>query len=104
MGTLIRTDGVSAGDRFDFVRGISATTWVPIQFQSEHCADYWGQFGASGLGAMQVVVLDVMPVTVRRTPGLISQAGPDQLKLLLVCAAGGRRESPHHARPKVPQC
>jgi hypothetical protein len=104
MGTLIRTDEVSAGDRFGFVGDISATTCGPMQFQSEHCADYRGQFRASGLGAMQVVVLDVMPVTVRRTPGLISQAGPDQLKLLLVCAGGGRRESPHHARPEAPQC
>jgi hypothetical protein len=104
MGTLTRTDDVSAGDRFDFVRDISATMCGPMQFQPEHCADYWGQFRASGRGAMQVVVLDVMPVIVRRTPGLISQAGPDQQKLLLVCAGGGRRESPHHARPEVPQC
>jgi hypothetical protein len=92
MGTLTRGDEVSAGDRFDFVRDISATTWVPIHFQPEHCADYWGQFRATGPGAMQVVVFDVMPVTVRRTPGLISQAGPGQLKLLLV-RGGGRRES-----------
>lgn len=37
---------------------------------------------------MQVVVLDVMPVTVRRTPVLISQADPDMLKMLLVCGDG----------------
>lgn len=29
--------------------------------------------------------MDIMPVTVRRTPKLISQADPDMLKLLLVC-------------------
>jgi hypothetical protein len=47
-----------------------------------------GEFRASGLGAMRMVVLDIMPITVRRTPELISQADPDVLKLLLVCGTG----------------
>jgi hypothetical protein len=35
---------------------------------------------------MQVVVMmDIMPITVRRTPKLISQADPDMLKMVLVC-------------------
>jgi AraC-like DNA-binding protein len=34
---------------------------------------------------MQVVVMDVMPIVVRRTPDLISQADPDMLKMVLVC-------------------
>jgi AraC-like DNA-binding protein len=38
---------------------------------------------------MQVVVMDVMPITVRRTPALISQADPDMLKILLACDSGG---------------
>src|SRR5262249_8822659 len=37
-----------------------------------------------GLGAMQVVVMDIMPITVCRTPALISQADPDMLKMVLV--------------------
>jgi len=45
-------------------------------------------FRASGLGPMQVVVMDVMPTTVSRTPQLISQADPDMLKMLLVCGGG----------------
>ena len=32
--------------------------------------------------------MDVMPITVRRTPALISQADPDMLKMLLVCGEG----------------
>jgi AraC-like DNA-binding protein len=68
-----------------------------MECRSEHRADYRGQFRASGLGAMQVVVLDIMPITVRRTPALISQADPDMLKLVLVCGGacvveqGGRQ-------------
>jgi len=85
MTTLIRTDQVPAADRLDFVRQISATTWVPMEFRSEYRADYQGEFQVSGLGPMQVVVLEVMPVTVRRTPYLISQADPDMLKMYLVC-------------------
>jgi AraC-like DNA-binding protein len=85
MSTLIQLDQVPAADRLDFLQDITATTWVPMECRSEHRADYHGEFRASGLGAMQVVVLDIMPITVRRTPALISQADPDMLKLVLVC-------------------
>jgi len=37
------------------------------------------------MGAMQVVVMGIMPITVRRTPPLIAQADPDLLKVYLVC-------------------
>ena len=88
MSTLIRTEEVPAADRLDFVQEMTATTWVPMECRSEYRADYRGEFRASGLGPMQVVVLDVMPITVRRTPELISQADPDMLKMLLVCDGG----------------
>src|SRR5437764_5745753 len=88
MSTLIRTEQVPAADRLDFVQQITATTWVPMECRSDYRADYRGRFRASGLGPMQVVVLDVMPITVRRTPELISQADPDMLKILLVCDGG----------------
>jgi len=86
MSTLIRTDEVSAADRLDFVREMSATTWVPMDCRTigDHTG-YVEEFRASGLGAMQVVVMDVMPIIVRRTPELISQADPDMLKMVLVC-------------------
>ena len=81
MSTLIRTDQVPAADRLDFVREMTAATWVPMECRSEF-GDYRGEYRASGLGAMQVVVMDIMPITVRRTPRLISQADPDLLKSL----------------------
>lgn len=88
MSTLIRTDQVPAVDRLDFVQEITAATWVPMECRSDYRADYWGEFRTSGLGPMQVVVLDIMPITVCRTPALISQADPDMLKLFLVCDGG----------------
>jgi AraC-like DNA-binding protein len=88
MSTLIRTDQVPAADRLDFVQEITAATWVPMECRSDYRADYRGEFRTSGLGPMQVVVLDIMPITVRRTPALISQADPDMLKLFLVCDGG----------------
>jgi AraC-like DNA-binding protein len=88
MSALIRTAEVPAADRLDFVQTISASTWVPMECRSEFRADYWAEFRASGLGPMQVVVLDIMPITVRRTAALISQADPDMLKLFLVCGGG----------------
>ena len=84
MSTLIRTSQVPAADRLDFVREMTAATWVPMECRSES-ADYQGEFRASGLGVMQVVVMDIMPITVSRTPRLISQADPDMLKMVLVC-------------------
>ena len=84
MSTLIRTSQVPAADRLDFVREMTAATWVPMECRSES-GDYQGEFRASGLGAMQVVVMDIMPITVSRTPRLISQADPDMLKMVLVC-------------------
>jgi AraC-like DNA-binding protein len=84
MSTLIRTDHVSAADRVDFFRELTAATWVPMECRTEF-GDYRGEFRVSGLGAMQVVVMDIMPITVRRTSQLISQADPDLLKMVLVC-------------------
>src|SRR5690242_20570678 len=88
MSTLIGTDHIAPADRLDFVQDITASTWVPMECRSEYRADYRAQFRASGLGPMQVVVLDVMPITVHRTPDLIAQADPDMLKLFLVCGSG----------------
>jgi AraC-binding-like domain len=85
MSTLISTDQVSAADRLDFVRQLTADTWVPMECRPGNMADCWGEFRRAGLGAMQVVVMDVMPITVCRTPELISQVDPDLLKVLLVC-------------------
>lgn len=85
MSTVIQTADVPAADRLDFVRDISATVWVPMDFRTECQADFRGEFRASGLGPMQVVRLDMEPVTVRRTPELIARADPDLLKLVIAC-------------------
>jgi AraC-like DNA-binding protein len=88
MSTVIRTDEVPAADRIEFVTQMTAATWVPMECRADPGSAYWGEFRASGLGPMQVVVMDIMPITVRRTPELISQADPDLLKLFLVCDDG----------------
>jgi AraC-like DNA-binding protein len=81
---LIRTDQVPQADLVDFMRDAIAQTWVPMDFRSRLQGDYSAQFRASGLGPMQVVVLDVPPTTIARTPALISDADPDMLKVVLV--------------------
>ena len=88
MSTLIRTDEVPVADRLDYVREITAATWVPMECRAETGGGYWGVFRASGLGPLQVVVMDVMPITVTRTPALIEQEDPDLLKMLLACGEG----------------
>ena len=101
MSTLIRTDQVPAADRLDFVREMTAATWVPMECRAiGDPTGYVEEFRASGLGAMQVVVMDVMPIVVHRTPQLISQADPDLLKMVLVCGGNscvieqGGRQAP----------
>jgi len=42
MSTLIRADEVPAADRLDFVRELTAATWVPMECRAEHAAGYWG--------------------------------------------------------------
>jgi AraC-like DNA-binding protein len=88
MSTLIRTDDVPLADRLDYIEQISAQTWVPMDCRAERGSDCLAVFRASGLGPLQVVVMDVGQVTVTRTPELIEQADPDLLKLLLVCGEG----------------
>ena len=88
MSTLIQMGHVPVADRIDFFREMTAAVWVPMECRPDLDADYRAVFRASGLGPMQVVVMDVMPTTVHRTPQLISQADPDMLKMLLVCGGG----------------
>ena len=87
MSTVIRIDQVPAADRVDFVEDMAASMWVPMKIRPLHKADtnFCGEFRASGLGAMQVVVMEVMPADVRRTPELICQADPDMVKMVLIC-------------------
>lgn len=86
MATLTRTHEVPAADRRDFLRQLIAATWVPMDVSSQ-AGDYRGEFRGSGLGPMQVVAMNMMPATVRRTPRLIAQADPDLIKLVLVAGA-----------------
>lgn len=87
MSTIIKTDQVPVADRVDFVEDMAASMWVPMKIRPLHEAgtNFCGEFRASGLGAMQVVVMEVMPADVRRTPELICQADPDMVKMVLIC-------------------
>jgi AraC-like DNA-binding protein len=82
MSTLIRVDELPAAERFEFLRDMVCQTWVPMEVHTDLSA-VGGVFRASGLGAMQVVVMDVPPTTVCRTPRLIRRADPDMLKLVM---------------------
>ncbi|WP_396448186.1 helix-turn-helix domain-containing protein [Actinomadura sp.] len=89
MSALITVDDVPVADRTEFFRQMTASTWVPMECRPIGRWDgYRGKFRTSGLGPMQVVVMDIMPITVHRTPSMISMADPDLLKLFLVCGGG----------------
>lgn len=94
MSELVRIDErVPAADRIDVVREMCSGMWVPMEPSFDRSCervdvDLAGEFRASGIGAMQVVVMDIMPITVRRTERHIAQAAPDLLKAYLVCSGG----------------
>lgn len=102
-------DGVPTGDRVDFMRDLSVGMWVfPMDFTFERPCEridspIAGEIHASGMGAMQVVVLDLMPVTVHRAEQHIAQADPDILKMAMMCGEGtsvvaqGGRQAVLHA-------
>lgn len=82
-----------AGDRIDFIREMCTGMWVPMDISFDRLCeradvDLAGEFQASGTGAMQVVVMDIMPITVHRTERHIAQAAPDLLKAYLVGGGG----------------
>jgi AraC-like DNA-binding protein len=84
MSTLIRTDHVAPTDLVDFLRAVMTRAWLPMECRPEPGPAYDAEFRASGLGPMQVVVMDVPPATVTRTPAMIEQEDPDLLKMALV--------------------
>lgn len=83
MSKLIRLDELPAAERFGFLQELVAQTWVPMECHSEHRADYRAVFRSSGLGAIQVVVMDILATKVCRTPKLIRRADPDMLKVFM---------------------
>jgi AraC-like DNA-binding protein len=89
MSMLIRVDELPAPERFEFLHELVAQTWVPMECRSDHWADYRAMFRSSGLGAIQVVVMDIASTSVYRTPRLIRRADPDMLKLVMPVRASG---------------
>jgi AraC-like DNA-binding protein len=94
VSELVRIDErVPVRDRIDFYRDMCAGTWVPMDVSFERScervdAGLSGEFRASGMGPLQVVVMDILPVTVRRTERHIARDAPDLLKAYLVCEGG----------------
>ena len=83
---LIRLQDRPVDERMDFMHEMSPTLWVPMDFAADGTPQ--AEFRISGLGPMQVVVIDAMPVTVSRTPQHIEQADPDLLKAFVACGGG----------------
>jgi AraC-like DNA-binding protein len=84
MSTRISMTDWPESDRLDYMREAAAALWVPMDFTFSPVAPPWAEFRASGLGPMQVVVIDCLPAVVHRTPKLIAQADPDLMKAFLV--------------------
>jgi AraC-like DNA-binding protein len=84
MSTLIHTDDLPAGDRFEFWRGAVSETWVPMECHTEDEGAFWAQLRSGGLGAVTVNLMTTAPHGVRRTPRLIRRSDPDLLKVFVL--------------------
>jgi AraC-like DNA-binding protein len=89
MSTLIRAEDLPRAERFEALHEMVAQLFVPMELRSGQEADYLGQFRSSGAGPMHVTVMDMMPITVARTPRLIRRADPELLKLVMPLRSGG---------------
>jgi hypothetical protein len=83
VSVLIRARDVPADERLDYIHEIGARIWVPSTCTSEDISQL--EFRASGLGPLQVVVIDGAPFNVYRTPKQIEQVDPDLMKAVLMC-------------------
>lgn len=86
MSVLIRLEDRPADERMDYLYELCPALWVPMDFKTQ--GPPRGEFRASGTGAMQVVVMDVAPITVIRTAAHVEQADPDMLKAALMLGPG----------------
>jgi hypothetical protein len=84
MSSLIHTDDLAAGERFEFWRAAVSETWVPMESFTDNETGFWAQVRTGGLGAVKVNLMTAAPHGVRRTPRLIRQADPDLLKVLIL--------------------
>jgi AraC-like DNA-binding protein len=89
MSNLIRVDELPAAERFEFLQELVAQTWVPMECHTDHRADYRAVIRSSGLGAINVVVMDILSIRVCRTPRLIRRADPDMLKVVMPVRGSG---------------
>jgi len=83
VSMLIRVRDKPADERVDYLHDVGARIWVPFTAVGEDVSQM--EFRASGLGPMQVVVIDGAPFRVYRTRKQIEQADPDLLKAYVVC-------------------
>lgn len=84
MSSLIHTDDLEAGERFEFWRESVSETWVPMECFTDNETGFWAQVRTGGLGAVKVNLMTAAPHGVRRTRRLIRQADPDLLKVLIL--------------------
>ena len=81
--TLIGTDDLAAGERFEFWLEALSRAFVPMDTHTDDQAGFRGRLRSGGLGAVRVNLMTAAPHGVRRTPRLIRRADPDLLKILM---------------------
>ncbi|MFG2004571.1 helix-turn-helix domain-containing protein [Spirillospora sp. NPDC048911] len=95
----VSTDGVPAGERFDFWNDVSARTWVPYELR---CAPplrdgFQAHLSVRELGSVQVTLMTTTPYEIHRTGELIRRSDPGLWKLgVAVSGAGTAAQDDRH--------
>lgn len=77
METVIRTDGLPAGEGFALWRDTVGQMLVPMEIRSERADDFASEIRACDLGATQVAWLRYAPLEAYRTAALIRRSDPE---------------------------
>ncbi|MGW1781876.1 AraC-like ligand-binding domain-containing protein [Streptomyces sp. NPDC002143] len=88
IGTVFRSDDVSAEDRFDYWRELTLRAIAPSDMSSEHAADFWARQRLLELGPVLVWPTSHLSTRFRRTEKMVRQSDPEMYHLSLVLGGG----------------
>ncbi|WP_327133136.1 AraC family transcriptional regulator [Streptomyces sp. NBC_01343] len=84
MWSLVSSDELPAGERFDWFSDMVSRAVMPTSLKSERPADFTAEAAVLPLGEFSVSRLAYAPLRSRRTPALIRRGDPEQYQLAMV--------------------
>ncbi|KAB1982818.1 AraC-like ligand-binding domain-containing protein [Streptomyces triticiradicis] len=84
MWSVVSTDGIPAGDRFDWYSDIVASKVMPVMLSCERPAEFQGEAAVLDLGEIRASRFSLSPLHSRRTAPMIRRGDPQEYQLALL--------------------